>query len=327
LVLEPSDGSGFRAQKSRNCHGCANREAGDFMSEQGPDFLVIGAQRAGTTWLHRVLSQHPQLWLPPVKELHYFDKLETKRTAFDPKERRRVRLSGLKSMDPWLFRYWFGRRDDAWYGRLFRDARAKGLIAGEITPAYATLGEKVLRRLYNMNHNVKLIFVMRDPVDRVWSAVNNAAKKGAADASTVGAALERARESGASARSAYADTIQRLEAIFPKSQIRYCFFEDLRDRPEALTAELLAFLGVDPKPAVPIHLPQAVNVAAGSKAAPLAFATEMARDYLPMVERLCQRFQGPPQAWRTRYRQLLDAPGGMEPARATASGATSDVAS
>ena len=41
---------------------------------RGPDFLVIGAQRAGTTWLHRVLSEHPALWLTPVKELHYFDK-------------------------------------------------------------------------------------------------------------------------------------------------------------------------------------------------------------------------------------------------------------
>jgi hypothetical protein len=60
------------------------------MSEKGPDFLVIGAQRAGTTWLHRVLSQHPRLWLPPVKELHYFDKLDTKRTVFDPKERPKV---------------------------------------------------------------------------------------------------------------------------------------------------------------------------------------------------------------------------------------------
>jgi Sulfotransferase family len=276
------------------------------MSEKGPDFLVIGAQRAGTTWLHRVLSQHPNLWLPPVKELHYFDKLDTRRTAFDAKERRRVRLSGLKSLDPWLFRYWFGRRGDSWYERLFADAQAKGLIAGEITPAYATLNEKVLRRIHHMNGKTKFIFIMRDPVDRVWSAVNNAAKKGAADTSTVSGALERARDSGARARSAYADTITRLEAIFPEKQIHYCFFDDLRDRPEALTADVLAFLGVEPKPTVAIKLPQAVNVAAGSKGAPLEFAREMARDYLPMVEQLCRRFDGPPRQWRARYEHLLN---------------------
>ncbi len=271
----------------------------------GPDFLVIGAQRAGTTWLHRVLSQHPALWLPPVKELHYFDRLETKRTILEAKERRRVGLKRLLSLDPWYANYWFGARGDHWYASLFRRGQKLGLITGEITPAYATLNDKILRRIHRMNDNIKLVFVMRDPIDRVWSAVNNAAKKGAADASTVATALERARESGAKARSAYADTIARLEAIFPPRQIHYCFFEDLRDRPKALTAEVLTFLGVEPKPAVPIRLPQAVNVAAGSKAAPLEFAREMARDYLPMVEELCRRFDGPPQKWRARYEHLL----------------------
>jgi len=307
--------------------GSLKGPGGPRVSDKGPDFLVIGAQRAGTTWLHRVLTQHPALWLPPVKELHYFDRLDTKRTIFEPKERRRVGLKRLLSLDPWQLTYWLGARSDKWYASLFRRGHEKGLITGEITPAYATLDETVLRRIQRLNDRIKLIFVMRDPVDRVWSAVNNAAKKGAADASTVETALERARESGASARSAYADTIARLERIFPESQIHYCFFEDLRNRPEALTADAFTFLGVEPKPAVPIKLPQAVNVAAGSKAAPLEFAREMARDYLPMVERLCQRFQGPPQAWRGRYRQLLNGAGSAVPSPTTASEAKPDVAS
>ena len=72
----------------------------------------------------------------------------------------------------------------------FATLKARGLIAGEITPAYATLDEKVLRRIQRMNDKIKLIFVMRDPVERAWSAVNNAAKKGAADASTVEKSIE-----------------------------------------------------------------------------------------------------------------------------------------
>ena len=154
------------------------------IASKGPDFLVIGAQRAGTTWLHRVLRQHPAL-LPPVKELHYFDRLDIKRTILSPKERRRVGLKRLLSLDPWLIKYWFRHRDDKWYASLFRGAQARGLIAGEITPAYATLNEKVLRRIQRMNEGIKLVFVMRDPVDRAWSAVNNAAKKKAADAFNV----------------------------------------------------------------------------------------------------------------------------------------------
>ena len=279
-------------------------------TDKGPDFLVIGAQRAGTTWLHRVLRQHPSLWLPPVKELHYFDRLETKRTILDPKERRRVGLKQLLSLDPWLVSYWLRARSDEWYARLFRGAKAKGLVVGEITPAYATLDESVLRRIKRLNDNIKLIFVMRDPVERAWSAVNNAAKKGAADASSVEKSIKRARESGAAARSAYADTIKRLEAVFPANQVHYCFFEDLRDRPEALTSDLFSYLGVEPVPPTPVQLPQAVNVAAGSKPIPPEFSRTMARDYLPMVGDLCRRFDGPPHRWRARYETLLNGGSG-----------------
>jgi hypothetical protein len=275
------------------------------MMSKGPDFLVIGAQRAGTTWLHRVLKQHPALWLPPVKELHYFDKLGTERTILDPKERRRVGLRGLLRLDPWLVTYWLGRRSDAWYARLFHGAQTKGFIAGEITPAYATLDEEVLRRIQRMNSKIKLIFVMRDPVERAWSAVNNAAKKGVVEAPTVEKTIQRARGWGTAARSGYADTIKRLEAVFPARQIHYCFFEDLRERPETLTSSLLSFLGVEPGPAS-VRLPKAVNVAAGSKPIPLEFSRQMAGDYLPMVQQLCRRFRGPPQEWRVRYETLLN---------------------
>jgi len=141
-------------------------------------------------------------------------------------------------------------------------------------------------------------------------ALNNAAKKGAADASSVEKSIKRARESGAAARSAYADTIKRLEAVFPANQVHYCFFEDLRDRPEALTSDLFSFLGVAPVPPTQVQLPQAVNVAAGSKPIPAEFSRTMARDYLPMVGDLCRRFDGPPHRWRARYETLLNGGSG-----------------
>jgi hypothetical protein len=118
--------------------------------------------------------------------------------------------------------------------------------------------------------------------------------------------LKRARAPGAAARSAYAETIKRLEAVFPTSQIHYCFFDDLRERPEELTRRLLAFLEVEFKS---LQLPRAVNVAAGSRPVPLEFSRELARDYLPSVIELAQRFDGPPQCWRARYERLLDGSG------------------
>ena len=201
---------------------------------KGPDFLIIGAQRAGTTWLHRVLRQHPSLWLAPVKELHYFDKLD-----IDPHLPRSEGKAAARLAPAVVARSvggsFLARQAATMRGMRasFTRPRRKGLIAGEITPAYAILGEDVFRRIKSMNGEVKLIFIMRDPLDRSWSAVNNALRKGQFDgAFTVDKAVARARSSGTDARSTYTETIQTLEAVFPPSQLHYCFFDDLRDRPE-----------------------------------------------------------------------------------------------
>ena len=68
-----------------------------------------------------------------------------------------------------------------------------------------------------MNSKIKLIFVMRDPVDRVWSSINNTAKKNRLNGElTLATALKRAHLSGPVLRSDYPDTIRRLECHFPR---------------------------------------------------------------------------------------------------------------
>jgi hypothetical protein len=56
--------------------GAGHRNGGelnDFTGDACPDFLCVGAQKAGTSWLYRELEPHPDFWMPPVKELHYLD--------------------------------------------------------------------------------------------------------------------------------------------------------------------------------------------------------------------------------------------------------------
>lgn len=221
------------------------------------------------------------------------------------------------SLDPWQVRFWFGKRSDEWYSKLFRSAQQRGLVAGEITPAYAILHESVWRRIHSMNSKIKLAFIMRDPLDRAWSAVNNALRKGDLGGPlTIERALARARSPGFAARSAYTDAITRLEAIFPPAQLHFCFFDDLRDAPESLAWRLLSFLSVEPGEVKSLLPPQAINSAAGSKPIPAEFAQEMAKQYLPMVQALCRRFDGPPQHWLSRYERLL-ADDGAAPLEAT----------
>ena len=67
----------------RNGHqGNGHNGNGDDLNggDARPDFLCVGAQKAGTSWLYRQLELHPDFWMPPVKELHYLDNLNrTKR--------------------------------------------------------------------------------------------------------------------------------------------------------------------------------------------------------------------------------------------------------
>jgi hypothetical protein len=272
---------------------------------RGPDFLVIGAQRAGTTWLYRVLRQHPLLWLPPVKELKYFGNLSRKRTWLDANERRRLKLRNLESFDLWHLRYLLGVRSDGWYARLFHEAQQRGLIAGEVTPSYAVLDVDTFRRIQRLNSKIRLIFVMRDPVDRSWSTATNAYRKGRFNELTLEDSLAWARSKQVTNRSTYLRTIRRVGAVFPRQQLFCGFFDDLRDRPEQFVVELLSFLGVRPGDVGKIVLPKAVNATGGNWPMPIEFAREMAKHYLPVVRELSRHFDGAPLQWCARYEELL----------------------
>ena len=130
-------------------------------------------------------------------------------------------------------------------------------------------------------------------------------KSGLAGPATLAYALEHAQSPASMARSAYTETIKRVEAVFSPEQIHYCFFDELKDQPERFVANILTFLGVDSDGVGCLVPKRAVNAAAGSSPIPLEFQYRVAAQYLPMVEELCQHFDGPPQKWRARYQKLL----------------------
>lgn len=281
--------------------------SGERRGLKGPDFLVVGAQRSGTSWLYHVLSRHPALWLPPIKELHYFDDPSRSRYRKHLKVRWREILKFRRRPSSWDLRYFLGKPDDDWYCRLFSGGRRRGLVTGEVTPAYATLDVSTLERIKALNSAVKLIFVMRDPVLRAWSAaVNHHRKFADDDLPDADAALKRSRQASFQARSNYLETIQRLESVFSSGQIYYGFFDDLAGRPEAFVASILEFLTVPAGEIRPLLPVSPRNSAAGGRRPPAEFERELAGRFLPWVEKLCERFEGPPHEWREHYKKLVE---------------------
>ena len=147
-----------------------------------PDFIGIGAQKAGTTWLGRNLRLHPEIWMPGIKELHYFNErindpknlISTALRQDNGRRHREPALAPAGQESPptppepvlqedflWDLRYYAGAPGDGWYASLFEPGRGK--VKGEITPAYSMLGRDSIARVHDLVPEAKLIFMMRNP--------------------------------------------------------------------------------------------------------------------------------------------------------------------
>ena len=154
-----------------------------------PDFVGIGSTRAGSSWLHYVLSSHPDIWMSPVKELHFYDCPMNGKITFTcdfPRCKERIKSYLNREWDVnndgfyrnliWDYRYFFKKRLELWYGSLFAESGDK--IAGEITPGYAILEKDTIVRMASNNNELRAIYLLRNPIERGWSSiVNGLAKK------------------------------------------------------------------------------------------------------------------------------------------------------
>jgi hypothetical protein len=182
-----------------------------------PDFLGIGAQKSGTTWLHAQLAEHPQLFLPTEKEVHYFD--------------------------------WNFHQPLSSYAAHFRQAGDR--VAGEITPGYAVLPDERIRFVTRIMPRIRLIYLMRDPVERAWSqVVMNEIELGGVDPAsvTVDDWINRLREPRVRRRGDHLAVIDAWSRYVPEDRVLIGFFEDVAADPAGLLARIHAFLGVEARP-------------------------------------------------------------------------------
>ena len=230
--------------------------------------LGVGAQKAGTTWLHGFLNNHPDCAIGAIKELHAFPTLsersdnanihqerlealrqaiqavsvaeaDTKAQAHQNLERAMDAVSVTMGLAHYL----------SYFDRVV--ARHPGaLLTGEITPAYSGLEEERFQRLRDAlvarGYHVKVLFLMRDPVDRCYSAL----RMGVRNAFGSAEAYERARRNfGTSAkaewqekRTKYDVILPKLERVFPAQDIHYGFYETLFDQGQV--DQICDFLGI-----------------------------------------------------------------------------------
>jgi hypothetical protein len=175
-----------------------------------PDFVGVGAQRAGSSWWHRLIEEHPAVHPLGLgaKELHYFD------------------------------RFWRGGYDVS-DGRAYADLfmRPPGMMCGEWTPRYMydPWTPPLMRRAAP---DARLLVQLRDPVERFHSGVWHAATYiGRTDADVINGAIARGR---------YGSQLQLLLKHFPREQVLVLQMERCRRDSADMLAKTFAFLGLDP---------------------------------------------------------------------------------
>jgi len=198
-----------------------------------PHFLVLGTQKGGTTSLQKLLEHHPNVYLPPCKEVHYFS---------------------LHAEQP-----------TSWYAAHFNNARW-GQKRGDITPFYLFHPEAP-RRIHTLLPRVRMIVLLRNPVDRSLSQIFHARRHGfetmdVADA--IAAEADRMASGNAYsfqkhsyvARSRYLEQLDRYEYFFPKQQFLILKSEDLFTKTETIWHRIQTFLRIKAIP-LPTALPHA----------------------------------------------------------------------
>lgn len=292
----------------------------------GPDFLGIGAPKAGTTWLADNLRTHPEIWIPPIKEIHWFDEVAaggpfslTERLVGRRPEATRARRylhSQLRSQvirrplvqTRWKWRFVLRRRNDEEYLRLFADAPRP--VTGEVTPSYCDLDEAMVRHVHALLPDAKIVLMMRDPVERAWSDCRRTLGRLAGrriedipDAEIT----EFLHSPMALARSDYVAILDRWRSEFGDDRVLGVFLDDVSRAPESTYAAILDFLGVSSDPThIPATVAERVHVGWGSSEVPTRHRRELTRLLLPAIERAARELDGPARAWLAAARRVAD---------------------
>lgn len=284
------------------------------MAPAGNKILLVGlgGQRCGSTWLSAYLASHDDVFVPAVKELHYFDArllpdlrpglmrgVVRRLTALSKRTHdgdpcrstpdERARLDALKARIRML------NRDEDYLDYLVsRSGDAK--VMCDITPEYSLLDRAGFQFVKQTYPAIRLAMVLRNPVDRVWSQVRLMARRGNIEP-TESAVLELLSEPGEQRRNDYVRTLRELFTVFDRSLVFIEFFERLFN--DAAVQRLCALLGLAFKPG---------RYAAGEHAGPaLALPASLrARIYdrlRPVYESANGFFDGDiPETWKNDMR-------------------------
>jgi hypothetical protein len=203
-----------------------------------PNFIIVGAAKAGTTSLYHYLKQHPQVFMSEVKETNFFVFEGQKLDFQGPRDMEFVREFSITSFDN--------------YQKLFQKADG-ALAVGEVSPQYL-YDPTAAANIYSEIPDVRLIAILRNPIDRAYSSFLMMRRDGREPLRSFSRAIQHEQnrkeqnweyiwryiEVGF-----YSNQLSRYYDLFKKDQILILFYEEFELDPVMFTKKIFKFIGVD----------------------------------------------------------------------------------
>lgn len=248
----------------------------------GPDFICIGAQKSCTSWLHWNLYFHPDTAMPPEKELNYFgydfsplwkrhlvgfvikylrflvrNKFYYRRyTQWFAWHSRllKARKNEIPSAEfefypfktfpfEWYEDFLFSPHTLENYPKLF--PKYQGKISGDLSPSYAVFSNKWVRRLSKTAPTVKIIYLLRNPIERTWSQFKMENKDFLLTNPKESEIIECINDDFYFVYSYYTETLNKWESYFP-GRVKVWFYDEVCNNPEKVFIEICEYLDIAP---------------------------------------------------------------------------------
>jgi hypothetical protein len=238
-----------------------------------PNFLYIGPDKAGSSWLYEALNLHPDIFLSPAKDLYFFDR--------------------------------FYDRGLSWYAEQFRGAQSSHRVVGEVCPDYLAAREAPERIAKDLP-DVKLMVTLREPMSRALSSYLYMRKHGEGPA-TFGEALVSFTDLIEHGR--YASQLQHYLRFVDRSQLHIALFDDLEADPQRFVDEVVSWLGLTPRPLDPEVLEPRLP-ASEARFTPVAWAARRAAEVVRRLNgaQAVGLIKRSSLVQRALYRQLVTKP-------------------
>lgn len=192
---------------------------------KNPSFFCIGAQKSGTTLLYELLRGIEEIYLPEIKEVHFFDTPSRYKNGLE------------------------------WYRESYFKNSQNYLQVGEITPSYLFLSDVAKKIHDDLGSALKFIVILRNPIDRAYSHYIMRYKRGEEkhsfndalmlESSRVRKSLEYKKKYSYLERGLYTQQIQEYLKYFKKEQFMFILFEDFTKKQDLWIENICRFLNVD----------------------------------------------------------------------------------